>query len=409
MIESNLIYPQKYKLLTIYKISVVILFLTSLRPWFFWGIHTSILSLLCAIISASFLIVNGRQGKFITKRRLLSIALLFLTLFYVSRRLSFYGYIHTFVIFLNFYTVLSLRRELKIDILKFVGKCYAFIILISLCFYLLNYVVGISLPSSVVRYNDIEQYTYNNYRFFLTLHYLEFMLLPRFQSVFIEPGHLGMIASFLLYVFSFDMRKWYNVVLLVGSLLTFSLASYVLIAIGIILKTVTKVKTAVIGLVLFLASGLIVYQVATTYNGGDNLINNMIVLRLAIEDGELAGNNRTQDDFDQEFNRSIRNPVNLIFGKELDEKFAWGNAGYSLFLYMNGLLGLLLVIVLYLSFMQGYSLSNSIRLLLLFSASFLQRSYALWTSQLIIFICGLALLELSHIKIKQKNQNNPHE
>lgn len=405
MIESNFIYPQKYKLLTIYKISVVILFLTSLNPWFFWGIPKIIITLLCGIVSLIFYVVNQNKGRFVNKR--MSILLLLLAFLATSRGLSFFGVTNQLFVWVNFYVILSLKDSLKISLIDFVTKCFSAIVLISLCFYFLKYVFGIPLQSSVVVLNDIDNYTYNNYKFFLTLHYLESMLLPRFQSVFIEPGHLGMISSFLLYVFSFDLRKWYNVVLLVCSLLTFSLAAYVLIALGIILKTVTRMRTIVIGSILFVLSGFAIYQVATTYNGGDNLINNMIVLRLAIEEGDMAGNNRTTDDFDQEFNRSIKDPVNLIFGKHFDlDRFGWGNTSYTTFIYTYGLFGLFWLILLYFSFNRGYSSSNFIRLLFLFSASFLQRPYAMWTSQLIIFICGLALLENNRKSIN-KQQNIP--
>lgn len=93
---------------------------------------------------------------------------------------------------------------------------------------------------------------------------------------------------------------------------------------------------------IFLAAICIV---AFYYNGGDNLIHDLILMRLEIEDGEMVGDNRVTDDFQMEFDDFLQSS-DIFLGREMDWS-TFGNSGFRVYIYENGLIGLLLVILLY--------------------------------------------------------------
>ena len=58
---------------------------------------------------------------------------------------------------------------------------------------------------------------------------------PRFQSIFLEPGHLGMISSLMLYMIRYNMRSWQGIIIFLSSLLSMSLAAYMLLFLGMVI------------------------------------------------------------------------------------------------------------------------------------------------------------------------------
>lgn len=127
--------------------------------------------------------------------------------------------------------------------------------------------------------------------------------------------------------------------------MTFSLAAYVLFVVIIFFNMWCQRKDIVkkmVAAVFFLAAICIV---AFYYNGGDNLIHDLILMRLEIEDGEMVGDNRVTDDFQMEFDDFLQSS-DIFLGREMDWS-TFGNSGFRVYIYENGLIGLLLVILLY--------------------------------------------------------------
>ena len=146
------------------------------------------------------------------------------------------------------------------------------------------------------------------------------------------------------------MEKWYNIVLLITTLLTFSLAAYVLLPIIALMGAWAKGKRIIIAIISIIVVIVSIGIGALFYNDGDNLVNNLIMARLEIsDDGKLEGDNRVTDSFDAEY-QSFLSSSDLLTGREYSmEKFGFGNSGYRVFLYDNGLIALLLVALFYLS------------------------------------------------------------
>ena len=147
------------------------------------------------------------------------------------------------------------------------------------------YLVNIPLPNGNTQFGD-NFYTFSNYYFFLIDDGQLFSFFPRFQSVFPEPLYLGSTCALLLMTQRGKWKKWYNIVMLVALLFSFSLSAYVYITAIVFLNLWIKRKKIVakaIAVVLLIGS---VIGGSFFYNQGDNLIHNLIVLRLEISDGE---------------------------------------------------------------------------------------------------------------------------
>jgi hypothetical protein len=84
---------------------------------------------------------------------------------------------------------------------------------------------------------------------------------------------------------------------------------------------------------------------AFTYNNGDNLVHDLILLRLEVDDGELAGDNRVTGNFEKDYENFLGS-ADIVFGRQM-EIVEFGNAGYKPFFYDHGLVGSMLIFSFY--------------------------------------------------------------
>lgn len=373
---------------SLYKVTMLVFFLISLNPYFFWKIPNSLLMLLVAIISLVVYFLNKSNFRLL-KSDISTIVLLLLLVIIVYGLDSIIRILYGVSLFISTFILFMASEEFKREILVFVTKAFAILLGISALFFLAKYLFHIPLSGNEVKYDEV--YSFTNYRFFLMRGSTDMFFIPRFHSIFLEPGHVGMITSYLLLANSYDFRKWYNIILLIVSILTFSLASYVLVAIGMLLYFIRSLKSAVMILLLSLAmlTPIYIYSV-----GSGNMVDQLIISRLVFENGDISGNNRTSSGLEEGYKKLYDDPVGLMFGVDYKrELYSAGNAGYKLFIFAYGLIGLFFTLLLYLSLIKKYSILASYPIFLLYSASFLQRAYPLWSTWLLIFICGVSMLE----------------
>ena len=136
--------------------------------------------------------------------------------------------------------------------------------------------------------------------------------------------------------------------MLVALLLRFSLAAYVIYVVVIFLKLWVQGKQFIGKLVMvvtFIAA--IILWGLLLHNNGENLLHDLILIRLEVEDGELAGNNRVTEDFDTDFEKLCGSSA-IIFGKKRENP-EFGNSGYKVFMYENGIIGTVLMLILYIA------------------------------------------------------------
>ena len=243
-----------------------------------------------------------------------------------------------------FYCMFRIDKEIAEKSLTKICKVFAGFLIISILFFFLHF-IGVNLPNMSVERGN---YSYTNFFFFLLDdRELWNILIPRFNSVFLEPGHMGTTIIMLLATQIGKWKKWYNVVLFVALLMSFSLAAYCLGVMLLFLRLWMlrrKIVLKILGLLSFL--GIIVGG-SFVYNDGDNMLNNLIVMRLEVSDtgDDFKGNNRVSEDFEKEF-ESFLGSSDVLFGREMDYE-GWGNSGYRVYIYDYGMAGFALFLVFY--------------------------------------------------------------
>ena len=101
----------------------------------------------------------------------------------------------------------------------------------------------------------------------------------------------------------------------------------------------------------------------------------LIVERLSIgDDGKMEGDNRVNNEFKKEFDRYIESGEILTGGPKSMDKFAWGNAGYRVFIYSYGMVTTLLVVLFAFSITEGASTRPKWAMLAIGVASFWGRA-----------------------------------
>lgn len=248
---------------------------------------------------------------------------------------------------------------------------------LSIPAYLL-FVIGVPLPNSPFTSSQ-GLYELDNYYLFLFNESGSSVdaLIPRFQSIFMEPGHMGTLCVLLLLTQVGQWRKWYNILMAVAIVLSFSLAAYVLYVIVVFAGMWMKGKHIVGKLIVI---GVIIAAIGIgsySYNDGDNLLNQLIVSRLEMDDeGNLAGDNRTTPQFQGMFEEFMHSD-DVLWGRNYDmfSTMGYGNSGYRVFIYSNGLVGVFFITLFYLLMCVGaFSRRAAVSMLILAVAIFWERA-----------------------------------
>lgn len=327
---------------------------TSFHISYFWSIESYYFILVSLLLGLSMVISNSLTLS-IYPRRDMALAVLscFVVLTYqnVTDGKAPFAYVasllHLFIFFMLFRLDHAYLQRYATVLCKVTG-C---LMITSMCGFFM-YLVGFPLPGGNVEYNDMYYYT-NHYLFLLDDRSV-IDIIPRFHSVFLEPGHMGTFLVLLLATQIGRWRKWYNMVMLFALFISFSLAAYGLLVVLIFLHLWMKRKrilVKVLGMVGFIA---LVVGGSFVYNDGDNMLNQLIVMRLEVNDkgDDIEGNNRVTPEFQAEFD-SYMQSSDILFGREMD-KTSFGNSGYKVYLYEYGFVGVFLLLAFYVLSIRGY-------------------------------------------------------
>lgn len=251
------------------------------------------------------------------------------------------GLIWNLLLNLPLFVIIFLRDKYRIEVLRIFDRIMLFITAVSMGGWLL-YLAKVPLPHSTLIYyiNGEAAYQFENYYLFLGPNSLlsTLSLFERFSSIFYEPGYYAIILVFLILYHKFDFKKREVWIYTSALVLTFSLAGYILFFlmwIGLSLSNSSKGIPYLLLIIALLYGGQEFFK---HYNGGDNAINELIIARMVIEDGDWSGYNRTGESFDDDFDRFVANGgTTLLFGvpqKDLETN----NVGWKVYVYQRGLL-----------------------------------------------------------------------
>ena len=346
-LNKYLVFGKRDIAIALFTIGIAINIFASIHVMYFWMIEAYCPFVTMPLFIMSVLLSRSTRTPIFTRTDFLLPTLLSLIVQYYQCLINAQNIV-PFIIstasLCMFYCMFRIDKEIAEKSLTKICKVFAGFLIISILFFFLHF-IGVNLPNvSVERGN----YSYTNFFFFLLDdRELWNILIPRFNSVFLEPGHMGTTIIMLLATQIGKWKKWYNVVLFVALLMSFSLAAYCLGVMLLFLRLWMlrrKIVLKVLGLVSFL--GIIVGG-SFVYNDGDNMLNNLIVMRLEVSDtgDDFKGNNRVSEDFEKEF-ESFLGSSDVLFGREMDYE-GWGNSGYRVYIYDYGMAGFALFLVFY--------------------------------------------------------------
>ena len=333
--------------------SMLLAFFGSMNVWFLLPVAT-VFPILSFLLGISAYIISRPLEKqmFCNSNAFLPVVCFVILLFYqaIVNDNNANTYIKALFNSSVLYIFLKYDKQRLDKFADILAKTLGGILLVSYPFFAL-YIVGFPLPYSDLEFND-GFYYFSNYYFFLIDERTLFSIIPRFQSIFLEPTYLGSTTALLLMTQRGKWKRWYNVSLLFGLFISFSLAGYAYIFAIIFLnlwtnreKIIKKAAIAVTVIILATTS-------AFFYNGGDNLFHDLILLRLEMEDGEMEGNNRVTKSFDNEYVGYLQTS-DIIFGRDYDYS-SFGDSGYKVYIYDYGLTGTLLLFVFYFTLFRKF-------------------------------------------------------
>lgn len=365
---------------------MLLLYIQSMFPWFGWGIPYTYVAIVTILL---FFLFFKSSGIFDLKKNgvgtyvLLFITCLWLNSYSISSLL--YGVLLFFVILGLF----SLNDSIKADIIRYITKWFAILSLVSLVSFLL-FRLGISLPHSLIHYQDnqgFDGYGYiDNYYTFI---YLVRSNGLRFQSVFLEPGHYTMGLAPLLFLNKYNWKDRYVFILLIAQLFTFSLAGYIVLFVGYLFVSFQQGKfLKTLGVVIIGAVLLFTFVYSLNYFYEDGIMEELILNRLIEENGEMASFKRTGAEFTIIFNRFLESSDVLFGVSEFRGIEGEGSSGFKPFLYVHGIVGVLLCVYLYLYPLRKVKTIITFGLAAILLLLLYQNAYPFWWCMLICLSCG---------------------
>lgn len=274
--------------------------------------------------------------------------------------------------------------------LKFLSISIALILIPGMILWTAIQLGYFNLPGLPIQMGEEGNDNYYFYNYFILLDRIVAES-TRFQSIFLEPGYLGTMLSFLLYANKFRWHLWYNCIILLGLVLSQSLAGYATFGIGYLLFlraqgfSIKKYAIPLFFLIMFVFC-------MQFYNNGDNYINHNIIERVTDESNEkylFDGSDRTSDYTDELFIEAFTNG-NLLFG--INKDLEVDGAGYKIFFLNKGIIAAILYFLVYkIISLMTRNKKYSLYYLILIIITFWQAGYPYSYSWIIPFILGIIL------------------
>lgn len=296
--------------------------------------------------------------------------------------------------------LLQLPYEYQKDLLKFVTKWYAILLIPALLLYWA--LLFVSLPS-FGKFVHPGYKPYTNYLFYIKTTF-DFGTFERFNAFFLEPGHQALVSSFIMMANRYDFKRcpwlW---VLGVAVIFSFSLAGYLLTAAGFTLLKVNSVPKAlgVAGVITAVVVG------AIAWSGGDNALNELIISRLEYDESSgIKGNNRFFDNTDFEYQRALGTKYFWTGVKGKANMELIGGAGFKIYVLNYGMVGAILAFLFYLSVIPSKpDYRYTICYLIVLVLCFFQRAYPFWYSWLFPYVIGIYVAKGDRQKRLAMQQN----
>lgn len=382
-------------------------FLLSMRFWIGWENRANPLNMFIGL--SGFLIMLFKRIPFnFSRLNLITFGLVFIGYF-------FYGYEPTIYLpfyFLPYFIIICLNDSDKVRCLDYITKWYGYLMAISLIVYGLYFIIDLPFfgyqDATNTDWAKLSGYGHcKNYIFYMRSSFDGYEY--RFNGPFLEPGHVGMISAFLLFVNQFNFKKKGMWFILFSLFFTFSLAGYVLVLFAFLMHIYYQKKITFRHFILLLLLFISIYLFGVYYNNGDNLIYEKILSRLEYDSEKgISGNNRVFGMIDIYY-AALWTDIDLLLWGYPKETMEWlfengsRGAGYTISMCTYGLIGTVLSILFYLVYICMSKYKKFAFLCLFFIiAMFWQRNYPFWTSWIICYIYGIVSEKYKLLTNKEK-------
>jgi len=268
-----------------------------------------------------------------------------------------------------------------------VSRAFAALLLVSLICWAL-WLLGLPLPSTPMLYGswkgDDGATQLDNYYFFIVE---SEALIKRFYGVFDEPGVIGTLAAFLLCGLRFNFNLKRTWIIVVGGLVSWSLAFVVISILGFILFRKRDNLYFFICFLLALGGGA-AFLISNLSPSDDSA--SLLLLYRIVNFSEYGVSSRTDESLNIFFNQYIGS-LNFLFGEGTNffniRPDLLSGQGAILYLVEFGLLGIVSLLMIYISIMRSNSESRlqDYSLLVVFFISFLQRPHLMTPWQIVLF------------------------
>lgn len=213
----------------------------------------------------------------------------------------------------------------------------------------------------------------------------------RMSAWFEEPGNVGTLAGLILAAtgFKMDRKGW---VLLVGGLLSFSLAFYLMVAIYLGMK---KPK-------IFLLVSAALILVLTLFQDNE-FVTKTLTDRLSFSESKVSGDNRTEEIFDVAFDNFLDTP-NVWLGQDADHqlnKLQFNTSSWKNLVWDYGIIGTFLYLSIFIFLAIQSVLKNPVNryrqildlapFVIVFFLSIYQRPYVVSLSYFLIFMGAMTM------------------
>ena len=391
---------------------MAILIILSMWPWFYVFYQPSATNAFLMNIGIALLAFLLTHDSYVFSRGVL--------IFFIFLIAAFWGttgntnaFMGTFLSSIPFFFFLCSNEQYQCAIIRIFNKLFSWIIVVSLIFWSLN-LIGVSMRHTLLN-NDM--YSFENYYFFLkSVHNIEKNTFPRFSSIFLEPGYVACIMVFMMFLDNYNFKKWQNIVYLIALFFTFSLAGWLFFFISFIPFLSSKGR-----LRWFYLGGMSVFLIAFVYMNyyaqGDNVVKEKVGTRIEIEDGEMTGYNRTNDNLNYYWENKLVPEGKLLMGVRDDYKVKYDfMAAVELRAYIvrygliAALLYMLFMFVCYRNNRSRYGFWYAIVAFL-----FVFRGYSIMFTYffLFIYVGGLVILKMNALNLIERDNEfdawNPHE
>ncbi len=265
-------------------ICALLLFVISYPKWL-WGMSQDVItiaSLLLLLIA--FADISKNRNSWNAGLIVLFIQIIFLGNYFILSNTNLSGYAMVFIRGVGYASIFLCST----DFWKKTVDCFIIILALLLIPTIIEHILITFLDQpTTMPYatecpinpeRDYDVYIFNTY----IVRTFDVSARIRFSAFYDEAGVVGNIMMVLLYLQKFNFKKWYNIVLLISGILSFSLTFFFAVFAYYIIYGDIKLKI----------SFLVVLALSVLFFYNNEFVYDLVFGRLEFEDGQLAGYNR---------------------------------------------------------------------------------------------------------------------